>query len=79
MRGEPQRAGGPGRIEPAFLPPSGFITVTMELAMMSPAERDRELVTDLAAKSAVLREPQVVRVARLTPTDEAGLLGDKAP
>jgi hypothetical protein len=34
MRHEPQRAGGPGRIEPEFLPPPGFITVTMDLAMI---------------------------------------------
>jgi hypothetical protein len=46
--------------------------------MMSSAQRDRELVTDLAAESAVLREPEMMRVARLTPTDQTGLLGDIA-
>jgi hypothetical protein len=35
MRREPQRARGLGWIEPEFLPPSGFIAVAMELAMMS--------------------------------------------
>ena len=48
MRREPQRASGTGRIEPKFLPPAGFITVTMDLTMMSPAKRNRELIADLA-------------------------------
>ena len=46
--------------------------------MMSPAKRDRELVTDFAAESTVLREPQMMRVAWLTPADQTGLLGDIA-
>src|SRR5262249_18583226 len=53
VRREPQRAGGPGRIEPEFLPPSGFIAVTMQLAMMSPTERYREFVADLATEGRV--------------------------
>ena len=74
---EPQRACGAGRIELEFLPPSSFITVTVELAMMSPAERDRELVADLAAERMVLRKAQVMGVARLTSADDASLLGHK--
>lgn len=50
MRGEPQHAGGTGRIEPEFFPPPGFITVTMQLAMMPPTERHSEFVADLAAE-----------------------------
>jgi hypothetical protein len=53
---EPQCAGGTGRIEPVFLPPARFIAVTMQLAMMSPAEWHREFVADLAAKCTRLRE-----------------------
>jgi hypothetical protein len=49
MRFEPQRSRGLGRIEAALLPPRGFITVTMQLAMMAPTQRDRELDTNFAA------------------------------
>ena len=56
MRGEPQRACSTSRIEPELLPPSGFVTVMMELAMMPPAERDRELITDSSTERAVLRD-----------------------
>src|ERR1043165_9170653 len=74
MRGEPQRARGAGRIEPAFLPPPSFITVTMQLAMMSPAERDGEFVADLATECTKLRESQMVGIARLPTADQARLL-----
>ena len=72
---EPQRACGARRIEPEFLPPSSFITVTVELAMMSPAERDRELVADLAPECTRLREAQMVWIGRPAAADQARLLG----
>ena len=46
--------------------------------MMSPAQRDRELVTDFAPACPVLRKPQMMGVARLTSADQPGLLRDKA-
>jgi hypothetical protein len=60
MRREPQRASGAPRVKPEFLPTPGFIAVTMQLAMMSPAERHREFIADLAAECTRLREPQMV-------------------
>jgi hypothetical protein len=78
VRRQPQRAGGTGRIEPEFLPPSGFVAVTMEFAMMRSAEWDRELVADLAPKSSVLREAQMMGIAWLTSADQTRLLGDKS-
>lgn len=77
MAFEPQRASGTGRIEPDLVPPSGLVPVTMDFAMMSPAERDRELITDFAAEHAVLRKAQMMRIARLTTADHTGLLRDK--
>jgi hypothetical protein len=74
---KPQRAGGTGGIEPEFLPPSGFIAVTMEFTMMSPAERDRELVARFAGKRPILRKTKMMGIARLASTDQAGLPGDK--
>ena len=74
VRGEPQRACGTGRIEPEFLPPPGFITVAMQLAMMSPAERHREFVADLATECTRLRETQMVWIGRPPAADQARLL-----
>ncbi len=74
MRREPQRASGAGRIEPHFLPPPAFITMTMQLAMMSSAQGDRELVADLAAERTRLRKAQMVWIGRPPAADQARLL-----
>jgi hypothetical protein len=50
MSFKPQGARRGKRIDTSLLPPSDFITTTMDLAVMSPAERDRKLITDLATK-----------------------------
>jgi len=49
----------------------------MEFAVMQSAEGDRELVADLATERADLSEAQVVRVARLSPANEAGPRSDE--
>ena len=72
---KPQGARSAGGIEPKLLPPRRFIAVTVNFAMVSPAQRDREFVTDFAAERAVL---QMVGVTRMTSADQAGLLGNKA-
>ena len=53
MSSKPQGARRGNRIDTSLLPPSDFITTTMDLAVMSPAERDRKLITELAAKMPV--------------------------
>jgi hypothetical protein len=45
--------------------------------MVGPAQRHREFVAHLAAERAGLREPEMMGVRGLPPTDEAGLQGDK--
>jgi hypothetical protein len=50
----------------------------MQLAVMGAAERYRELVADLLAEPAGLREPQVMRVARLSAANKVGLLSHEA-
>jgi hypothetical protein len=45
----------------------------VQFAVMRPAERDREFITDLLAEPARLRKTQMVRVAGLAAADEAGL------
>jgi hypothetical protein len=63
---EPQGPGSLRWLQAELLPPRCFVTVTVEFAMMSPAQRYGELVTGFATESAVLRELQMVGVARLT-------------
>ena len=46
----------------------------MQLAMMSPAERHREFVADLATERTRLREAQMVWIARPATADQARLL-----
>jgi hypothetical protein len=50
MSFKPQGARRGKRIDTHLLPPSGFITTTVGLAVMSPTERDRKLITDLATQ-----------------------------
>ena len=45
--------------------------------MVNTAERDRELVADLASKRLMLGKPQVVRISRLAATDQAWLFADE--
>ena len=45
--------------------------------MMAAAKRDDEFVTHLAPERTMLREPKVMGIRRLAPTDQAGLFGHK--
>ena len=48
-------------------PPCGFVARAMDLAMMDPAQRHGELITDLAAQRAVLGEAQMAGVGGRRP------------
>jgi hypothetical protein len=48
--------------------------MSMQLAMMSPAERHREFVADLATECTRLREAQMVWIGRPPAADQARLL-----
>jgi hypothetical protein len=50
--------------------------MAMELAMVATAERDSELVADLAAQRPALGKAQMMGIAGLPATNQAGLLGD---
>src|SRR5262245_45233594 len=50
----------------------------MHRTVMSPTERDRELIADLAAKRARLGKSEVVGIRGLAAAEEARLLGDVA-
>jgi hypothetical protein len=72
---QPQGARRDSWVNPDRPPPRGFIAATMELTMMSAAQRDGELIADLASERAALREAQMVRVRRLPAANEARLRG----
>jgi len=74
MSFKPQGPRGAGGIEPKLLPPHRFIPVTVNFAMMSPAQRDRELVADLAAERPVLHKAQMMGVTGPSSADQAALL-----
>ena len=51
---EPKGSGCNRRIDTNIFPPCCFIAAAMDLAMMIPAERNGELITDLAAEGLAL-------------------------
>jgi hypothetical protein len=67
------------RIDVELLPPGGFVTGAMKLAMMDPADRDDELVAHAAAEGAGLREGEVMRIRRHAPAHQARLPNYKLP
>ena len=71
----PERPGGADGVNSGFTPPCGFVTGSVRLAMMAAAQRDGEIVAHLAPKRTMLRKPNVMRIRRLAPTNQAGLLG----
>ena len=58
-------------------PPCSLVTVAVNLAMMSTAERDGEFVADFAPERAMLGKANVVRICGLPSADQAGLRRDE--
>jgi hypothetical protein len=77
MRLQPQRPSADCWINPEFYPPSRFISTSMQLAMMTTAERDRELIADLAAESRRLCKTEMMRISGKPAANQARLLGDR--
>ena len=71
----PKPAGGFQRVDVLRVPPFGFISRTMQLAMVTAAERYGEFIADLAADGQLLREAQMMRVRWFPPANETGLHG----
>ena len=65
-------------INPLTFPPCDFIAAPMEFPVVTAAQRNSELVAYFAGQSAALRESEVMRVRRLSTTDEARFL-DNGP
>src|SRR5262249_58355880 len=77
MRVCPKASRNVERIDPSAVPPRPFIAGLVQLPMMPTAQRDRELIAHLETNGSGLREPQVMRIARLPAADEARLGGDE--
>ena len=73
---QPKHASSGGRINAGLVPPDGFIPAAMHLSVMSPAQRNRELVADLPAKRWRLGKAQMVSIGGPTTTDQTRLLGN---
>jgi hypothetical protein len=69
---------GSDRLDPVLAPPCAFIAAPVKIAVMRPAQWDCELVTDPLSESPRLRKAQMMRVAWLPATDEAGPFGHQA-
>jgi hypothetical protein len=74
---EPQRPSNDGRIDAGVLPPPGFIAATVDLAMMSSAQRNGELIADLAPEGSALRKAEVVSIHGSSAADQAGVADDR--
>ncbi len=70
---QPELARQADGLETCFCPPVRFLTGAVQFAMVCPAQWDRELVADLEAETAGLREAQMVGIAGLAPANEARL------
>ena len=58
-------------------PPCGLVTVAVNLAVMSTAERDGEFVADFAPERAKLGKANVVGICGLPSADQAALRRDE--
>src|SRR5207249_9313685 len=72
----PEPAGDLDRINIGLLPPRALVARAMHRPMMPSAERDRELIADLAAQCAWLHVAQMMRIGWLAAAEEARLLHD---
>jgi hypothetical protein len=75
MTFQPEDARGHRRIDAGLYPPCRFITAAMDLAMVSPAERYRELIT-LWSSAQLLCEETMLSVRRFATAKQARLFND---
>jgi hypothetical protein len=74
----PELSGDLDGIDALRLPPGDLIAGAMQVTVMDAAERHRELIAHFAAQRARLHEAQMMGIAGLAPTDQAGLPGHVA-
>jgi hypothetical protein len=69
VRFQPKLARQADRLEIGFRLPVDFLTDAGQFAMVNAVVRDGNLVADLEAEPTRLREPKMMGIARLTPSD----------
>ena len=77
MTFKPEAARGHGRINALLPPPGRFVAGTMQLTMVAPTQRNRELVADLSSHCPALGKAKVMGVRRARSADQAGPLGNR--
>ena len=75
----PELQRGGNRVDIEAAPPCGFVTRAMKLAVVDPADRDRELVADSASKRARLCKREVMRIRRHAAAHKAWLPQHESP
>ena len=65
------------RADIEIAPPGELVAGLMQLSVMTTAEWNGEFVAHFKAEASRLGKSQMVRISRLTSTDEAGLGSDK--
>ena len=74
----PKPAGNLDRVDAGLLPPCALIAGTVSRPMMDSAQRSNEFVAHFSAERSRLHEAKMVGIGGLSPTYEAGLLGDES-
>ena len=74
---KPKCSGRDDRINTDVCPPNGFVATAVDLAMVPAAQRDDELIADLAAERPSLGKSQMVSVRRPSAANQARTPGDR--
>jgi hypothetical protein len=77
MRVCPKLVGHCDGVNLSVLPPGGFVTASVDFAVMAAAQRNCEFIADLTSKRTALCEPEMVSIRRSAPADETWLSGNK--
>jgi hypothetical protein len=78
MAFEPEWAGRNDRVHSSLSPPLRFIAAAVDFAMVTAAERNSELIADLAANCPALHKLEMMGICRPSPADQARMLGDRS-
>ena len=78
MRPAPKTCRNGKGVDPLALPPDALVATTVQFAMVQSANRNGELVADLASHRPLLRELDVVGIRRGPSADETRLRRHKS-
>ena len=73
----PQSVRHPEWLNPGLCPPCCFVATSMNFAVMSTAQWDRELITHLSSECSALCKSEVVRIGRMPAANQTRMSCDK--